>query len=99
MDFGEFEGLEVRAGLPNRRLDVLFQELVHEDGKEWPGLLKNLRIFRRHCPDIIAAQSCPKNLIIANVFPVSFTAEECSLDQQLSENFKSFLKYMIEHYH
>lgn len=70
VDLGEGEGLEVRVGLPNRILDVLFKELVHEDAKEWPGLKKNLRKFRRHLLDIMAAQSCLKNFITANVFPV-----------------------------
>lgn len=75
MDLSEGEGFEVRAGLPNGRLDVLLQELVHVDAKEWPGLMKNLVKFRRHCLEIVAAQSCPKNLIIANIFPASVTAE------------------------
>lgn len=50
VDLRESEGFKRRAGEPDGRLDVLFQELLHVHPKEGPGLLQNLDIAIRAVP-------------------------------------------------
>lgn len=42
VNLGKGEGFEGGAGFPDGRLDLLFQELLHEHAKERPGLLQYL---------------------------------------------------------
>lgn len=47
VDLCKSEGFQRRAGEPDGRLDVLFQELLHVHPKEGPGLLQHLDIAIR----------------------------------------------------